>query len=273
MKRGRNLSSPYKSNTSKKINSGSTPTKPRKDSEPRPGTTFSRKSRPSAILPNKTKITKFTENKQTMNGEQFKGFFINTLKDPEGADAMRLVMKPLIEENTQNIANLIKIVKSQQDQIVTLTCEIDELKQQARNKILVISGVHEQQNENTETTVIELCKAIKVNLHPVDIDGVIRVGEETENKPRLIMLTVTTQKKKIQIMKEKKNLKKLDRQIYINESLTVKQSELFADSRKAFREKKIHATWTRDGRVYVKVKEQDNPKFIQNSLELYKLLK
>ena len=86
-----------------------------------------------------------------------------------------------------------------------------------------------------------------------------------------ILLTLTTYKKKLEIVRAKKKLKDLNEQIYINESLTQKQGELFAAARSLVKKKSLKAAWTRDGKVYVRQKEDSPPVFIAKKDELNEL--
>ena len=81
-------------------------------------------------------------------------------------------------------------------------------------------------------------------------------------------MTLTTTKKKVEIMREKKKLRQLDHQMYINEHLTPTQAEIFAHARSMVKKKQLTATWTRDGRVFVKVRDRDQPKLIKTKNEL-----
>ena len=73
-------------------------------------------------------------------------------------------------------------------------------------------------------------------------------------------------------MKVKKGLKNsTGEQIYINESLTPKKSELFARARSLVKEKKMFNAWTRDGHIYMKKNSADNPRLIQSIDELEKI--
>ena len=79
----------------------------------------------------------------SMDGASFKECFIDALKDHKGAADMRSVMKPLLEENTHNIASLFGLVKTQQAQISALGLDILNLQQQGRNNPTAISGTEE----------------------------------------------------------------------------------------------------------------------------------
>ena len=58
--------------------------------------------------------------------------------------------------------------------------------------------------------------------------------------------------------------------IYINEDLTKNKQEILYEIRKLKRKKNIANTWTRDGRVFIKVDGQDNPIEIREKHELNK---
>jgi len=193
------------------------------------------------------------------------------MKDPMGAEAMRAVMKPLVEANTINIDKLVTLCSNQHKQIMKLEQEVDDLQQLTRNKTLVIAGISEE--IDAEKAAIDVCNKLKVNLHPEHIDSVMRVGKKDDNRPRNILLTVITQRKKVQILREKKSLRHLAERIFINESLTPKRGALFAVTRKAAKEKKIFSTWTREGRIYIKLGENDNPKMIKAEKELVEIIK
>jgi len=57
---------------------------------------------------------------------------------------------------------------------------------------------------------------------------------------------------KQQVMAAKKKLKQKDSPVYISDHLTTAVSELFARARTLVREKKIAASWTYNGRLFIK---------------------
>ena len=212
-----------------------------------------------------------------MNFETFRRFFIDTMKDSEGSEVFRTVMmpalKPLIAENTAHIATLVTTIKKQEEKIDGLENEIETLKQHARKKTLMISGLNSTQDQSVEQDVMKLCKdKLQINLHPIDVDSIVRLTRKNNAKQNGdILLTLTTYKKKLEIVRAKKKLKDLNEQIYINESLTQKQGELFAAARSLVKKKSLKAAWTRDGKVYVRQKEDSPPVFIAKKDELNEL--
>ena len=87
------------------------------------------------------------------------------------------------------------------------------------------------------------------------------------------MLSLTTQNKKEEIMKSKKKLKDLNLQVYINEHLTAKQGEMFADARSLVKKKQLKGSWTWRGRVFVKLGEDTPPILIKETTDLDKVTK
>jgi hypothetical protein len=107
----------------------------------------------------------------------------------------------------------------------------------------------------------------------MDIDSAIRLrGKREQKKTKDILLTVASYRKKLEIVRAKKKLKDCDELIYINEALTPKQSELFAETRSLVKKKTLEATWTRDGKVYVKQNKESSPVTIAKKTDLAKLV-
>ena len=260
MKRLRDIVSPRKETQQKRSNSQKTPSKSIKNSADTPTTSRTTLSRKS-LLPGTSSRTELSiEN--PMDSATFTKFFKDALKDEETTKQMKEILGPQISENTANIAGLIKVIKNQNDKIEKLESEVEYLKQQTRKKSLIVSGLDLQKDDDLEQSLMKLCKEkLKINLHPMDVDSVSKLRKRTGNNDRKpdILLTLTTHKKKIEIMREKKKLKQLDSVVYINEHLTPSQGEIFAEARARLKKKTLCATWTRDGLTFVKVQEGDQP--------------
>ena len=71
----------------------------------------------------------------------------------------------------------------------------------------------------------------------VDCLSILRKKAGNNDRKPAILLTLTTHKKKIEIMREKKKLKQLDSVVYINEHLTPSQGEIFAEARARLKKK------------------------------------
>ncbi len=59
-----------------------------------------------------------------------------------------------------------------------------------------------------------------------------------------------------------------NKKVYINEDLTESRAKLFYDARQMVKRNKLYGTWSQNGNIMVKVKENDNPCVIQNHQEL-----
>lgn len=267
--------------TTKKSNSRQTPENKDKTTGKitlQTGSTFSRESgSASSSRPRTQQISRnlskqfendLNVNKDKMSFNEFKRNLIDTLKDEEGAAAFRDLLQPIIPDNTKEIAALLDLVKTQKTKIDILENEVEILKQQSLHKSLLISGVNEETNKSTEEVVAKLCREIGVNLHPIDCDGAFRIYRRDKNNtvdnpnktPPMIQINLTTNRKKTEIMQNKKKLKNLQGQpIYINEKLTPKQGEIFAWTRRMVKTGKLNSTWSRDGKVFVKRKAEGRP--------------
>lgn len=120
--------------------------------------------------------------------------------------------------------------------------KISFLEREWRSKNLIIYGLKELNTSSyfaTESYVMNFIKdSVKVNIKEEELDLVRRIGKKDENKCRPILLRVTTFRKKILILKNKKQLKGQD--IYISEDFSyetrAKRKELFepmVEARKA----------------------------------------
>jgi len=198
---------------------------------------------------------------------EFKANMIGTIKDEEGAKAFRELMKPLITENAEQISKLVSIVKSQKAKIDYLETEVEFLKQQAVNKTMIITGVKVEENLSTLDIALKLFREkLGVSLQPADCDGIFRLANkknDVDDAPPAIQLTLTTNRKKVEIMQNKKKLKDYaGERIYINEKLTQRQNATFAWARKMVKDKKLHAVWTREGKIFVKKKSDGRPELV-----------
>lgn len=205
--------------------------------------------------------------------DQFKNAFIETMRDIEGKAAFTNIIQPIVEDN---FGKLSKIVKQQQEKIDSLETEMESLKMKERSKTLIFTGIKEDRDICPMDQVIQLCKdKLKINIHPLDIDEAFRPKAKGQGQGAgNIIVTLTTKRKKIEIMRTKKILKNYSdgsTNVYINESLTPNKSELFAKTRNLVKRKKIISTWTRDGQIFVKKTVTDKPCLVESKNELDKL--
>ena len=106
-------------------------------------------------------------------------------------------------------------------------------------------------------TVIKFCESsLRVEVAAADIVVAHRLKKGVNDKCRPIIVRFTNNEARNNVFYAKKNLKSPNNPNphgHVSEHLTRSASELFYVSRKLFREHKLHATWTKQGIVYVKM--------------------
>ena len=166
-----------------------------------------------------------------------------------------------IQSNTDRVVEL-------ESEVVRLNREVEELKQYGRRNAVRIYNPSwkEMKDENTDELVV---KMIQTDLKIPDfpkwlISRSHRVGRtRVDGNPRPVLVKFVSYRAREMVFKARKNLPK---GVYINEDLTPGNSKLSYQMREMKRLGHITDTWTYDGRVYVKVLENDRGKAI-SSLE------
>ena len=150
-----------------------------------------------------------------MDFSTFRRYFIDLTADEEAATGFAKMMlpaiEPLIKQNSQHIKTLVNTVKKQQQTIDALENEVEIMKQQLKRKTLIITGLKVNENEDTEQAAMRLMKdKLKVNLHPMDIDSLYSARKKMADSTPDVVITLTTTRKKIEVMRSKKNLRHQD---------------------------------------------------------------
>jgi len=80
---------------------------------------------------------------------------------------------------------------------------------------------------------------------------------------RSILVQFANRRIRDSILSARKGLKQYQvggSRVFINEYLTHRNAELFAEARKLVKKKVLYATWTREGRIFIKSSESSNDK-------------
>ncbi len=107
--------------------------------------------------------------------------------------------------------------------------KIDDLEQLSRLKYLRIFGLEEIEGEDVTETVVNFAKEyMKLLIDPMVIDA-IRMGTTTQNqiKPGDILVKFESQSLRNIMYQKKRMLCKEAQQVFINEHLTTRRSQLF----------------------------------------------
>ena len=153
----------------------------------------------------------------------------------------------------------------------SLDDKIDDLEQYSRRNCLLLHGVKEKTDENTNEQLIEtINKSINLDT-PItsnDIDRSHRLGRPKTNtdRPRPIIIKFCSYQKRNSVFKNKRQLKNTGK--LITENLTVKRQALLAQASSL---DTVEATWSIDGRIICLIK--DNKRVTITKVEDLKKLK
>ncbi|KAF0299760.1 hypothetical protein FJT64_027593 [Amphibalanus amphitrite] len=162
---------------------------------------------------------------------------------------------------------------------------INELEQYSRKNNVVISGLHEHQNESPAGMVVELGRILDVDIRPGDIDAAHRFGRPNNGKPRPIVVRFVTHTKRDQFYRERKNLRdtappndsmltrRMLKDVFVADNLTRYNSAVMFAARELKREGRIGSCWTDSGKMKVKTGGRDSPtKIVRSAADLRRLV-
>ena len=202
-------------------------------------------------------------------------------------------IETLKKENIQ----LKEELATKEARIRDLETRTDSLEQYTRSEDLIISGLNvthrsyantvrqnasrqqdspteiedtPEENQNLELQVIDFCNSKGINLKEEEISACHQLRSKKQTKD--IVIRVVNRKTKSRIMKQVKTNKALkNTNIFISEHLTTKNQELAAIGRRLKRKGQILSSWVRNGRVFIKFKEEDRPVFIKDRQQFSEL--
>ena len=138
--------------------------------------------------------------------------------------------------------------------------DIDDLEQYSQRNSLVLYGVNECNNDNTNEILIKtFSKKLGVEIKEDDLDKSQRQGKpkRKDNKPRSIIVKFAHCAVRREVFMNKRKLK--GKRLLITESLTFSEMQLLAEAQKRCG---VRNVWTSGGRVMVK---EDNNVFLYKS--------
>ena len=143
-------------------------------------------------------------------------------------------------------------ISSLEEKFLGLTEKFDKLsslvntqEQYSRRNCILIHGLKENQNEDTEEVVIDKIKSeMDLDISPGDIDRTHRIGVPTKGKNRLIIVRSVRYIDRRRIFTNKKRLK--GKNMSINESLTKIKMSALKEARNKFG---FSSVSTADGKI------------------------
>ena len=156
------------------------------------------------------------------------------------------VRKAVIESLQQENSHIKKELE-----IVRLAADRNE--QKSRSSCLLLHGVEEGENEDTDELVLNaLVNKVGIQVQLTDIERTHRIGPRKaqttrRTKSRPIIIRFASMRKRMEVFSSKKNLKGSD--IVLTESLTPYRYELLQKAKEKYG---VKTTWTSEGRIFTK---------------------
>ena len=142
-----------------------------------------------------------------------------------------------------------------------ITAETDRQEQYSRKNCLLIHGIPENKNENTDVLAMEVIDTkMDIKITENDIDRAHRIGKPKNNgKPRPIILKFVRYNDRKKVFFSKKLLKISG--VSITESLTAFRMKKLTNARKTFGFRNV---WTVDKRIFYSESASQHPKICYN---------
>ena len=191
-------------------------------------------------------------------------------------DAINKAISVATKELTENVIKDVQEHNAKTEKIKGETqrhgFEIHRLEQYTRKENVRIAGLPESDGENTTELIVNMAKAIGVEISTADISVSHRLPQRNTQRPRPIIAKFVRREKKTEVMKAKKNLKSKQeyKGVYIDDDLTQMRGKIM----KALREdSNIKRCWSIDGKIFCRVLEKGNEitKVVDSPEHLFKL--
>ena len=164
-------------------------------------------------------------------------------------------------EKEKIIKNLKEEVTYLRGKVDDITAETDRQEQYSRRNCLLIHGLPESKNENTDLLAMEVIETkMDIKITDNDIDRTHRIGKPKSNgksKPVIIKFVRYNDRKKI--FSSKKLLK--DSRLSITENLTAFHMKKLTSAREIFGFRNV---WTVDGMIYYSENGSEHAKIYYN---------
>ena len=159
------------------------------------------------------------------------------------------------KEKDEIIKNLRNDVANLSGTIVEMEKSLDKQEQYSRRNCLLIHGVKERKNENTDDLVVDIIKNdLGEDINVMEIDRSHRIGK-VSNKSRPIIVKFSRYNSRKKLFSNKKKLKGTN--YSITESLTKFRMTKLQEARELHGFKNV---WTFDGRILYKDTDSDTVK-------------
>ena len=157
------------------------------------------------------------------------------------------------KEKEKIINNLKQEVSILQNRVETLEKESDDHEQYSRRNCLLVHGIEEESNEDTDEVVVNMLKEkLNMEVSKKDLDRSHRIGKSNPRKKRPIIVKFVRYNDRQKAYSNKKRLKNSG--ISITESLTAFRMEQLKLAREKYDFRNV---WTQDGKILFKDSENN----------------
>lgn len=180
-----------------------------------------------------------------------------------------------IREDQKKVLTLMEELRQankQKDEIIRrLESRVEDLEQYSRMNNIIMTGLKikprsfasavtgtgeggvpsEEDTHSAEQQVVSFLQGRGVHLDPEDLEACHALPSRHREAKPTIILRFANRKRKNELMKQGRNLRGTD--VYLNDHLTKKNSEIAGKARHLKRNKKIQGTWVRNCRVFIKL--------------------
>ncbi|CAG9822891.1 unnamed protein product [Phaedon cochleariae] len=183
------------------------------------------------------------------------------------------------KENTEELITKIKLIAKENEElnqrVLQLENKLNWQEQREKEKNLILCGVPDQLNKNTNQITMDIARTVSVSIKEDDIESSYRVNKK-DSAPILVKLR-TIEKKKEMIIAAKKmrgikvndcGLEGTNRNIFFNDDLTLQTQMLFKKTRDLRKEKNYKSAYCIGGKIFLRKTDSDNPIRIHSENDL-----
>ena len=201
-------------------------------------------------------------------------------------DAKIAALEQELSAAKATLASSQEMLKASERQLAAVEVEIDQIETENRKNCLVISGVPELPDENTDRLVVEVAQAAGVTLSATDLDRSHRFGKQrgTIDQPRGILVKLLSHNKRQQLFGARKELSahrvrdhpvltaQVLESVFLADFLTRKKQSLLYICRQLKSRKVVWAAYSTNGRIKVRMGEDQPAKTVKDITDLHALL-
>ena len=210
--------------------------------------------------------------------------FANQVRESIVKPAVNEALNSKIEEINMKMEVMEEKYSAVVQKLGAAESKIQQLEAYSRRNNLTISGVPETDGEETDQLVLDVAKSAGVMLTPDDIDVSHRVGRPKNNKTRNLVVKFLSHnvREKLFTARKDKSANRVRshplltaeaiRGIYISENLTPESQKLLFVCRQLKAKNKVWGAYSTNGRVKVRLGQDQTPKIIECVEDLEQLV-